>query len=87
MSDDAQIARGRELLEETARHFAGEHGLRPELVEWEDQGYQWLLKVIDPVHTVRVIFSPDEIEMFAEELPENRGTKMKIRNAFASLSM
>ena len=39
------------------------------------QGYQWLLKVIDPAHTVRVIFSPDEIEMFAEELPENRETK------------
>jgi len=87
MSDDAQFEKGRDLLEEAARYFAGEHGLRPEQVEWEDQGYQWLLKVIDPAHTVRVIFSPDEIEMFAEELPENRETKMKIRNAFASLSM
>jgi len=43
--------------------------------------------VIDAEHTVRVGFSPDEIEMFAEDLPANRETKRKIRDVFASLSM
>jgi hypothetical protein len=82
-----QLDKGRAMLEEVALHYAHDHGLRPDKVEWDNQGYEWLLKVIDAEHTVRVVFSPDEIEMFAENLPENRQTKMKIRNAFASLSM
>jgi hypothetical protein len=81
------LDKGRALLEEVALRYAHDHGLRPDKVEWDNQGYEWLLKVIDAMHTVRVVFSPDEIEMFAEDLPENRQTKMKIRNAFASLSM
>ena len=83
---EAELDRGKAMLEEVARGYATDHGLRPE-VEWEDQGYQWLLRVVDDAHTVRVVFSPDEIEFFAEGLPENRETKLKIRNAFASLSM
>ena len=79
--------KGQSMLEEVARRYAGDHGLRPDRVEWENQGYEWLLRVVDDQHTVRVVFSPDEIEFFAEDLPENRETKMKIRNAFASLSM
>lgn len=82
-----QLTKGQELLEEAARYYAGEHGLRPETVEWVDYGYEWLLKVSDAKHTVRVGFSPDEIAMFTEDLPENRETRGKIRNAFASLSM
>lgn len=87
MSDEMQINQGRALLEEVARRYAGNHGLRPDAVEWIDHGFEWMLKVIDAEHTVRVVFSPDEIAMFVEDLPENRETKMKIRNAFASLSM
>jgi len=82
-----KLDQGKAMLEEVARHYAGEHGLRPETVEWIDEGYEWLMKVIDTEHTVRVGFSPDEIEMFVEDLPENRETKRKIRDAFASLSM
>ena len=81
------LDKGKELLEEVARRYAGDHGLRPDTFAWEDQGYQWMLKVSDAEHTVRLIFSPDEIEFFAEVPEENRETKMKIRNAFASLSM
>jgi len=80
------LEKGRALIEEVALRYAAGHGLRPE-IEWDDQGYQWLLKVKDAERTVRVIFSPAEIEFFAEDLPENRETKKKIRNAFASLSM
>lgn len=79
--------KGQAMLEEVARRYAGDHGLRPDTIEWVNQGYEWLLRVEDAQHTVRVVFSPDEIEFFAEDLPENRETKMKIRNAFASLSM
>ncbi len=86
MAED-QFEKGKAMLEEVALRYAADHGLRPDKVEWDNQGYEWLLRVIDATHTVRVIFSPDEIEFFAEDLPENRETKMKIRNAFASLSM
>ncbi len=85
MADDA-LNRGKVMLEEVALRYAAGHGLHP-TIEWEDQGYQWLLKAIDEKHTVRLVFSADEIEFFAEDLPENRETKIKIRNAFASLSM
>lgn len=82
-----QFNKGRAMLEESARYYASQHGLRPDTVEWTNQGYEWLLRVIDAQHTVRLVFSPDEIEFFAEDLPENRETKLKIRNAFAGLSM
>jgi len=78
--------KGKAMLEEVALRYAGGHDLQPE-IEWDDQGYQWLLRLNTAEHTVRVVFSPDEIEMFAEDLPENRETKGKVRNAFAGLSM
>lgn len=83
----APMEKGKAALEAVALGYAGDHGLRPDQVEWEDQGYQWLLRISDADRSVRVVFSPDEIEMFAAELPEDRSTKLKIRNAFASLSM
>ena len=86
MSEESQFDKGRKMLEEVTLHYAGDHGLRPQ-IEWVDFGFEWTLKATDALHTVRVVFSPDEIEMFTEELPENRATKLKIRNAFASLSM
>lgn len=87
MSEEEQLSQGQAMLAEVALSYAGDHGLRPEVVEWVNNGYEWQLKVSDAEHTVRVVFSPDEIEMFTEDLPENRETKLKIRNAFASLSM
>ena len=81
-----QLEKGKTMLEEVALRYAAGHGLRPQ-VEWDDQGYQWLLRVSDAEHTVRLVFSPDEIEFFAEDLPENKEIKMKIRNAFAGLTM
>ena len=85
MAED-QLEKGKTMLEEVALRYAAGHGLRPQ-VEWDDQGYQWLLRVSDAEHSVSLVFSPDEIEFFAEDLPENRDTKKKISNAFASLSM
>ena len=81
------LNKGKQLLEEVAKGCAGDHGLRLDSLEWEDQGYQWMLKVSDQDHTVRLIFSADEIEYFAEVPEDNRETKMRIRNAFASLAM
>jgi hypothetical protein len=38
-------------------------------------------------HSVKVVFSLDEIEEFAGGGPETLSSKIKIRNAFASLAM
>jgi len=80
------FSQGKLLLEEVALGYARDHGLTPD-IEWEDHGYEWLLRLVDAQHTVRVVFSPDEINFFAEAAEVDRETKMKIRNAFASLSM
>ena len=80
------ISTGKLLLENVALGYARDHGLAPD-VEWEDHGYEWLLRLVDAHHTVRVVFSPDEIAFFAEAGDVDRESKMKIRNAFASLSM
>ena len=82
-----QFADGKALLEETALRYAAQHGLKNQTLEWVDHGFEWMLRVVDDQHTVRVSFSADEIEFFAEDQPGFRETKMKIRNAFASLSM
>ncbi|MCM2265370.1 MAG: hypothetical protein NDI73_09285, partial [Desulfuromonadales bacterium] len=58
---------GQDQLKEVARHFATQHGLRPESIEWVEQYDGWWLTVIDAQHTVRVVFSLDEIEDFAAE--------------------
>lgn len=80
------LSKGKAMLEEVAIGYARDHGLAPQ-VEWEDHGFEWLLRLTDATHTVRVVFSPDEIAFFAELEGADRETKMKIRNAFASLSM
>ena len=83
-----EAEKGKEMLEEIALRYASQHGLRPDKLEWVDQGYEWLLRISTAEHTVRVGFSMDEIEFFvAGTREENKGTKVKIRNAFASLSM
>ena len=86
MPETEQINRGKTLLEEVALDYARDHGLHP-VTEWVNQGYEWMLRLDDEQHTVRVMFSPDEIAFFAELEGADRETKMKIRNAFASLSM
>ncbi len=49
------------MLEEVALRYAAGHGLRPQ-IEWDDQGYQWLLRVSSAEHTVRLVFSPADIK-------------------------
>lgn len=85
MSDE-QLNKGKAMLEAVALDYARGHGLTPE-AEWVNQGLEWMLRLEDDQHTVRLMFSSDEIEFFVEDDPLNRETKMKIRNAFASLSM
>lgn len=84
---DDQIIKGKELLQEVALRYATQHGLRPDSVEWDDLGYESCMKVITTEHTVRVVFSPDEIEVYAAEGAVDKEAKLKIRNAFGSLSM
>lgn len=82
------MSKGKKQLEEVALRYAAGHGLQPDTIEWVDQGFEWLLRISTTEHTVRVAFSADEIEFFPEGTSEeNKGTKIKIRNAFASLSM
>ena len=86
MSDIGELAKGKALLVDVALGYARDHGLSPD-IEWVDVGFEVMLKLEDGQHAVRVMFSPDEIAFFAELEGDDRETKMKIRNAFASLSM
>ncbi len=80
--------RGQELLQEVALRYAGQHGLRPEKVEWECLGGdEWWLRVVTAEHSVKVVFSLAELEEFAGGGSETAGSKLKIRNAFAGLAM
>jgi hypothetical protein len=83
-----QRCKGKEMLKEVARRYSNQHGLRPDKIEWVEQGgdERWL-KVVTEQHSVKVVFSLDEIEEFAGGGPETASSKAKIRNAFASLAM
>ena len=79
---------GKELLKEVALRYASQHGLRPDKVEWvEAGGDEWWLKVMTEQHSVKVVFSIEEIEDFPGGGPDTTSSKVKIRNAFASLAM
>ncbi len=82
-----QTTKGQDLLQEVALRYATQHGLRPDTIEWDNLGYECWLKIITADHTVRVVFSPDEIEEYAACGSVGKDAKVKIRNAFASLSM
>jgi len=85
---EEQRSTGKEMLREVALRYAAQHGLRPDKVEWvELGGDEWWLKVATEQHSVKVVFSLDEIEEFADGGPGVSMTKAKIRNAFASLAM
>lgn len=78
---------GQDQLKDVARHIAAQHGLRPEAITWVEQYDGWWLTVTTPEHSVRVVFSLDEIEDFAAEGDGAKSSKRKIRDAFASLAM
>jgi hypothetical protein len=85
---EEQRSKGKEMLQEVALRYASQHGLRPDKVEWIEQGGDgWWLKVVTEQHSVKVVLSIDEIEEFAGGGPATAGSKAKIRNAFASLAM
>jgi hypothetical protein len=76
------------MLQDVALRYASQHGLRPDSIEWVEQGGdEWWLKVSTEQHSVKVVFSLDEIEEFAGGGPGTASSKAKIRNAFASLAM
>lgn len=80
-------ATGQKMLEELALRHAGQYGLWPEKIEWHDLGYECLRKILTAEHRVRMVFSPNEIEEYAAEGSVAKDAKIKIRNAFASLTM
>ncbi len=83
-----QGTKGKEMLKEVALRYASQHGLRPDTVEWVNlYDDQWSLQVNTEQHSVKVVFSIYEIEDFAEGGDGTKSSKVKIRNAFASLSM
>jgi len=81
-----QIA-GQNRLREVARYFATQHGLRLDSIEWIEQFDSWRLTVTSSEHLVKMVFSLDEIEDFAAGGEGAKGSKRKIRDAFASLTM
>ncbi len=83
-----QHGKGMEMLKEVALRYATQHGLKPDRIEWAQSGADdWWLKVSTEQHSVKVVFSSDEIVDFAEGGSGSAGSKVKIRNAFAHLSM
>ena len=84
---DEQLGKGQDRLKEVALRYASQHGLRPDRIEWVQMYDEWWLKVFTEEHSVKAVFSRDEIEDFAAEGPGSKGSKVKIRNAFASLAM
>jgi hypothetical protein len=79
---------GKELLKDVALRYASQHGLRPDKIEWvEAGGDEWWLKVMTAQHSVKVVFSIEEIEDFPGGGADTASSKAKIRNAFAGLSM
>lgn len=85
---EEQRHRGKEMLKEVALRYASQHGLRPDKVEWEDRGgEEWLLRIETSDHSVKVVFSLEEIEDYPGGSPDTKSTKGKIRNAFASLTI
>jgi hypothetical protein len=62
--------------------------LRKNQIEWVEMGGdEWWLKVTTAEHTVKVVFSVEEIADFANGGEGASGSKAKLRNAFASLAM
>ena len=57
---------------------------KEEIIKLIRESFEYTAKTIEAFDISQI---DDEIEFFAEDLPENRETKMKIRNAFASLLM
>ncbi|HXV19745.1 MAG TPA: hypothetical protein VD811_02000 [Desulfuromonadales bacterium] len=85
---EEQRSKGKEMLKEVALRYASQHGLRPDRVEWVEQGGdEWWLKVSTEQHSVKVVFSLAEIEDFAGSGAGTGSSKAKIRNAFAGLAM
>ena len=85
---DDQCRTGKDMLKDVALRYATQHGLRPEKIEWVEMGGdEWWLKFSTAEHTVKVVFSADEIADFAAGGEGASGSKAKIRNAFASLAM
>ncbi len=83
----SQLQAGQTLLGEVALRYATQHGLRPDSIVWDQQFDGWWLRVTTADHSLKVVFSPDEIEDFAAEGAGSKGSKVKIRNAFAHLTM
>jgi hypothetical protein len=82
-----KLHEGQDLLMDVALRYASQHGLRPASIAWDQQYAEWWLKVTTADHSVKVVFSRDEIEDFADGGAGSKGSKVKIRNAFASLTM
>jgi len=82
------LAQGQQLLQTVALRYASQHGLHTDKIDWTcPSGDEWWLQVTTAEHSVKVAFSPDEIIDFAEGGEGSSSSKVKIRNAFASLAM
>ena len=85
---EEQRKKGKEMLKEVALRYASQHGLHPDKIVWENRGGdEWLLRAETSAHSVKIVFSMEEIEDFPGGGPDVASSKSKIRNAFASLSM
>jgi hypothetical protein len=77
---------GKRLIAEVATRYAGQHGLTPREVRWEERGFDLMLVFETDSHQVDIPFSADEVAYYPEGIG-NDVTKRKIRDKFAGLSI
>jgi hypothetical protein len=77
---------GKKQIGEVALRYAGQHGLTPVEIRWEENGFDLMLIFETENHQVDIPFSVDEVAYYPEGVG-NVVTKRKIRDKFAGLSI
>jgi hypothetical protein len=81
-----QFEEGKKQIAEVATRYAGQHGLTPREIRWEERGFDVSMIFETDNHQVDIPFSVDEVAFYPEGVG-NDVTKRKIRDKFAGLSI
>jgi len=81
-----QFEEGKKQIAEVATRYAGQHGLTPREIRWEERGLDLMLVFETDSHQVDIPFSVDEVVYYPEDA-DKAATKNKIRDKFAGLSI
>ncbi|MFA5516045.1 MAG: hypothetical protein WDA20_07120 [Desulfuromonadales bacterium] len=84
--EEEKFAEGKKQIAEVATRYAGQHGLQPRKIRWDERGFDLMLIFETDRHQVDIPFSVDEVAYYPEGVG-NDVTKRKIRDKFAGLSI